>query len=119
MHWPRLWRACWNPPPSHVQAVLGLGQQLGLRQILHRHPSRERDLALAAIVARVLEPASKPVTSRQLSPETTNTSLGAMLDLGPVSGKEMLAMLDWLGERQRWIQKSLANRPTGTFATAP
>ena len=97
-------------PHGHVQAVLGLCRQLGLRQILHRHASRERELALAAIVARVLEPASKLATSRQLSPETATTSLGAMLDLGPVSGRELLDMLDWLIRRQSWIERSLANR---------
>ena len=97
-------------PHGHVRAVLGLSRQLGLRQILHRHRSRERDLALAAIVARVLEPASKLATSRQLSPETATTSLGAVLDLGTVSGQEMLDMLDWLVRRQPWIERSLANR---------
>ena len=85
---------------SHVCAVLGLCRQLGLRSILHRRASRERDLALAAIVARVLDPASKLATARQLSPETAASSLGAVLDLGAVSGNEMLAMLDWLLDRQ-------------------
>ena len=97
-------------PHGHVQAVLGLCRQLGLRQILHRHPGRERDLALAAIVARVLEPASRLTTSRQLSPETATTSLGAMLDLGAVSDREMLDMFDWLVRRQSWIERSLGNR---------
>ncbi len=95
---------------GHVCAVLGLCRQLGLRSILHRRASRERDLALAAIVARVLDPASKLATARQLSPETAASSLGAVLDLGAVSGNEMLAMLDWLLDRQPWIEQSLANR---------
>ena len=85
-------------------------RQSGLRQILHRHASRERELALAAIVARVLEPTSKLTTSRQLSPETASSSLGAVLGLGPVSGNEMLAMLDWLRQRQPWIEDSPARR---------
>ena len=72
--------------------------------------SRERDLALAAVVARVLAPDSKLATARRLSPETADSSLGALLGLGPVSGNEMLAMLDWLLARQRWIETSLANR---------
>ena len=95
---------------GHVCAVLGLCRQLGLRSILHRRASRERDLALAAIVARVLDPASKLATARQLSPETAASSLGAVLDLGAVSSNEMLAMLDWLLDRQPWIEQSLANR---------
>ena len=97
-------------PHGHVLAVLGLCRQLGLRRLLHRHPGRARELALAAIVARVLAPDSKLATARQLSPETAASSLGAMLELGPVTGNEMLAMLDWLLARQPWIERSLANR---------
>ncbi len=33
-----------------------------------------------------------------------------MLGLGPVTGNEMLDMLDWLLQRQPWIERSLANR---------
>ncbi len=95
---------------GHVCAVLGLSRQLGLHSILHSRASRERDLALAAIVARVLEPASKLATSRQLSPETASSSLGAVLGLGPVSGRELPAMLDWLLDRQPRIERSLAKR---------
>ena len=61
-------------------------------------------------VAAVLAPDSKLATARRLSPETADSSLGALLGLGPVSGNEMLAMLDWLLARQRWIETSLANR---------
>ena len=95
---------------GHVVAVLGLCRQLGLPRILQRLRSRERDLALAAIVARVLSPDSKLATARQLSPETASSSLGAVLGLGSVSGNEMLEMLDWLRQRQRWIEDSLARR---------
>ena len=95
---------------GHAAAVLGTCRQLGLERILHRSRSRERDLALAAVVARVLAPGSKLATARRLSPETADSSLGALLGLGPVSGNEMLAMLDWLLARQRWIETSLANR---------
>ena len=97
-------------PHGHVAAVLGVCRQLGLERILHRKASRMRALALAAVVARVLEPGSKLATARQLSEETAASSLGAVLGLGDVSGNEMLDMLDWLGERQRWIEGSLANR---------
>ena len=95
---------------GHVVAVLGLCRQLGLPRILHRLRGRERDLALAAIVARVLSPDSKLATARQFSPETASSSLGSVLGLGPVSGNEMLAMLDWLRQRQGWIEASLARR---------
>ena len=95
---------------GHVAAVLGTCRSLGLERILHRRSSRERDLALAAVVARVLAPDSKLATARRLSPDTADSSLGALLGLGPVSGNELLALLDWLLARQRWIETSLANR---------
>ena len=95
---------------GHVAAVLGTCRSLGLERILHRSHSRSRDLALAAVVARVLAPDSKFATARRLSPDTADSSLGALLGLGPVSGNELLAMLDWLLARRRWIETSLANR---------
>ena len=95
---------------GHVAAVLGTCRRLGLERILHRRPSRQRDLALAAVVARVLAPDSKLATARRLSPDTADSSLGTVLGLGPVSGNEMLALLDWLLARQKWIETSLANR---------
>ncbi len=95
---------------GHVAAVLGTVRGLGLERMLHRTRSRERDLALAAVVARVLSPDSKLATARRLSPETATSSLGALLGLGPVTGNEMLDMLDWLLARQPWIERSLANR---------
>ena len=75
-----------------------------------RKAGRRRDLAVAAVVARIIDPTSKLATARALDPETASTSLGAVLKLGPVTGNEMLDMLDWLLERQPWIERSLANR---------
>ena len=97
-------------PHGHVAALLGLGRQLGLGRLLYRKRGRMRDLALAAILSRVLDPASKLATARNLSPQTVTTSLGPLLGLGPVHGNEMLSMLDWLVRRQVWIEKSLARR---------
>ena len=97
-------------PHGHVAAVLGTVRKLGLTRLVHRESRRERDLAIAAIVARVLGPRSKLATARGLSPDTAETSLGAVLGLGAVSGNEMLAMLDWLLGRQRHIERSFAHR---------
>ena len=97
-------------PHGHVAAVLGTLRSLGLVRVLGRKAGRMRDLAVAAIVARVVDPASKLATARALDPETASTSLGTLLGLGPVTGNEMLDMLDWLLARQPWIERSLANR---------
>lgn len=97
-------------PHGHALAVLAMARKLGLDKILHRKGSRQRDLALAAILARILHPGSKLGTARMLSAETASSSLGGMLGLGRVTGHEMLDMLDWLRSRQKWIERSLANR---------
>ena len=97
-------------PHGHVAAVLGAMENLGLKRLLGRHKERHRDLALAAIAARIINPASKLASARDLDTETCSTSLGTQLKLGPVSGDEMLSMLDWLLKRQRWIERGLANK---------
>ena len=97
-------------PHGHVAALLGLATQLGLPRILNRKPCRQRDLALAAVIARLIHPASKLATARALSPETADSSLGVLLGLGGVSGNELLDMLDWLSNRQPWIEQSLSRR---------
>ena len=85
---------------GHVVALPGLYRQSGLPRILQRLHCRERDLAMAAIVARVLSPDSRLATERQHSPATASSSPGAVPGLGPVSGNEMRAMPDWLRQRQ-------------------
>ena len=97
-------------PHGHVAVVLGLCRRLGFPDLLHRQPSRDRDLALAGIVARVLSPMSKLATARWLSDETAASSLGELLELGQVSGNDMCRMLDWLVSRQAWIERKLARR---------
>ena len=97
-------------PHGHVAAVYGTAKNLGLDLMLHRKSSRVRDIALGAIVTRVLSPASKLATSRMLSVETATTSIGYILGLGEVRGNEVLSMLDWLMKRKPWIEKVLARR---------
>ncbi len=97
-------------PHGHVAAAMGVARALKLPHILDRHHSRNGKLALAAIIARLIEPASKLATARNLTPESATTSLGLSLKLGTVSGNEMLEMLDWLCHRQRHIETALANR---------
>ena len=97
-------------PHGHAAAVLGTMKRLGFERLLGRRKERNRDLAMAAVAARILDPASKLATARALDAETAASSLGTLLGLGPVSGNEMLSMLDWLLDRQPWIERSLANR---------
>jgi transposase len=97
-------------PHGHVAATLGVLRSLGLDRILDRTPSRQRDLVVAMIVARILEPASKLATVRGLEAETAASSLGSCLGLGTVSEDELYQAMDWLLERQSAIEKQLARR---------
>ena len=93
-------------PHGHVQAVLGMASRLGLARLLDRAPSRERSLAVAMIVQRVLAPGSKLACTRQLSQSTLAEQLG----VGKVDADDLYAALDWLGERQDAIERRLARR---------
>jgi hypothetical protein len=53
------------PPARHV---LGLDPRIGLDRILGPGSDRCRDLILALLVGRIVEPASKLATARALSP---------------------------------------------------
>lgn len=95
-------------PHGHVAAALGQLRKLSLERMLDRTASRERDLVMAMIVARILEPASKLATVRGLEAETASSSLGTALGLGTVSEDELYQAMDWLLERQDAIEKQLA-----------
>jgi hypothetical protein len=95
-------------PHGHVAAVLGMARALKLDKLLPK--SRLGKLALAMIAARLIEPAAKLATARQLSEETAAHSLGAALTLGAVDEDELYAALDLLGEAQPKIEAAFAKR---------
>ena len=97
-------------PHGHVAAALGTARKIGLERILSPDGNRCRDLVLAMLVGRVLDPVSKLATARTLSPATASSSLGEALGLGEVSDAELYAALDWLLERQAAIETALAGR---------
>src|SRR5436853_5832924 len=98
-------------PHGHVLAALGTARRIALDAVLPRRaPQRRRDLALALIIARLLEPAAKLATARMLEPATASHSLGEVLGLGKVAAKEVYAALDGLGREQPLIEARLARR---------
>ena len=97
-------------PHGHVAAALGTARKIGFDRILGPGSDRCRDLILALLVGRILDPASKLATARALSPATAASSLGELLGLGEVDEDELDAALDWLLERQPAIEATLARR---------
>ena len=97
-------------PHGHVAAVLGTLRRLGLPNIIYSRPSRQRDLTVAMIVARIIEPSSKLATARQLNQHTLANTLGELLGLQSADEDELYAAMDWLLKRQLRIESKLAKR---------
>ena len=72
--------------------------------------NRCRDLILALVVSRIVDPGSKLAAARALSPDTATSSLGEQLGLGVVDEDELYGALDWLAVRQPAIEAALAKR---------
>jgi hypothetical protein len=92
-------------PHGHVAAVHAQGKAVGLPALLGP-ACRERDLALALIISRVVRPGSKLSTLTWWS----DTTLGADLGVSTASTDEIYAAMDWLVDRQDAIEANLARR---------
>jgi hypothetical protein len=87
-----------------------MARKLKLGKLLPNEPERLSKRALAMTVARVIEPAAKLATARQLSEATAAHSLGAVLELGEVDEDELYATLDLPGKAQPRIEAAFAKR---------
>jgi Transposase DDE domain len=98
-------------PHGHAAAVLGTIRAIGLDRLLGK-PADKRlaPLAMALIASRLVSPASKLATARDLAADTAGSSLGWLLRLGAVDEVELYRALDWLGARQGAIEAALARR---------
>ena len=97
-------------PHGHVAATLGTVRSLGLDRIISPSPSRQRDLACAMIVARILQPTSKLATARGLGLDTASSSLGELLNLSRADEDDLYEAMDWLIARQPSIESQLAGK---------
>ena len=89
-------------PHGHVAAVHAQAKALGLPGLLGP-AGRERDIALALVIARVCRPASKLATTRWW----TGTTLADDLDVADATTDEVYAAMDWLAGRQDAIESKL------------
>src|SRR6266704_2405773 len=97
-------------PHGHVVAVLGTLRRLGLEAIMSANKSQQRDLVVAMIVARLLDPRSKLATARSWNPDTAFTSLGQTLGVAAADARALYHAMDWLLRRQPQIETALAKR---------
>ncbi len=93
-------------PHGAVVAVVGTLRALGLEALLDPRRSRERDLVVGMIAARLLAPGSKLATTRRWRQST----LAATLGVADAGADELYGALDWLLARQERIERRLAAR---------
>jgi transposase len=103
-----------SPHHGHVEAVLLAMRHLGLARVIDSRPSRERDLVVAMIAARILAPDSKLATTRWWQ----DTTLPAILGVEDADEDDLYAAMDWLLKRQGRIEKKLAARHLDNDALA-
>ena len=92
-------------PHGHVAAVHAMAAKLGLPALLGP-AGRQRDLALALVISRVVKPGSKLSTLTWWG----DTTLGADLGVAGASTDDIYAAMDWLEHRQDAIEARLAAR---------
>jgi hypothetical protein len=92
-------------PHGHVALVHAMATRLGLPALLGP-ACRERDLAYALVLSRVVHPKSKLATLSWWN----DTTLGADLGVIGASRNEVYAAMDWLLGRQDAIEAGLSGR---------
>lgn len=93
-------------PHGHVSAVAAAMQRLGVAALLGSKPSRERELVLAMVAARIMAPHTKLATTRWWH----TTTLAEDFGVADADEDDLYAAMDWLLARQDAIQKKLAAR---------
>ena len=93
-------------PHGHVEAILAMVRQLDLEAVISSKRCRKRDLVVAMIVQRLIDPCSKLATTRAWHTSTLAEDLGVQ----DATEDDLYAAMDWLLERQERIEKKLAAR---------
>lgn len=91
---------------GHVQAVALAMQRLGLASVIASTPSRERDLVLAMVASRIVQPDTKLATTRRWHCSTLAEDFG----VADATEDDLYAAMDWLLARQDAIEQKLAAR---------
>ncbi len=92
-------------PHGHVAAACAMARKLGMPGLLGP-AGRQRDLALALVISRVVHPGSKLSTLAWWGDAT----LGPDLGIENATTDEAYAAMDWLAARQDVIERKLARR---------
>src|SRR5450755_2087612 len=99
-----------SPAHGGVQAVAAALQRLGFASLLGSKASRERDLVLAMVAARILAPHTKLATKLATTRWWHTTTLAEVFSVADANEDDLYAAMDWLLARQDTIEKKLAAR---------
>jgi len=91
---------------GHVQAVLKAMRQLRFDNLIASQHTPERDLIVAMVTARILQPESKLATTRWWH----TTTLPDECAVADATEDDLYQAMDWLVKRQHRIEKKLATR---------
>jgi transposase len=91
---------------GNAKAVLLTIRRLGLDKLIFHRRCQERDLVMAMIASRIIDPQSKLALTRGF----TNTTLGESLGVVGADEDDLYAAMDWLYKRQDGIEKRLSAR---------
>ena len=93
-------------PHGHVQAVRMAMRRLGMEGLVSSKPCPQRDAVLAMIAQRLVRPGSKLESVALFSDTTLVDDFG----VAGVDENDLYAAMDWLLERQSFIERKLAKR---------
>lgn len=93
-------------PCGHVRAIQRAMEKLAIAELISSKPCGERDAVLAMIAQRIVRPGSK-LESAALFADTT---LAEDFRVTGLDEDALYAAMDWLLDRQRFIEKKLAKR---------
>ncbi len=95
---------------GHVDAVLRAMKRLGFERLINTQRCKERDLVVAMVVDRILEPDNEQNSKLANTRWWEITTLPSMLGLDGFDEDDMYEAMDWLLKRQETIEKKLAQR---------
>ena len=104
-----------SPAHGHVDAVMAAMRRLDFSGLICSRRSRRRDLVVAMVAARILEPKSEPATTLWRA----DTTLPEMLNVSDADEDDLYDAMDWLLERQGRIENKSAGRRLENNALAP
>lgn len=99
---------------GHVDAVLRTMKKLNFGRLINSRRCKERDLVVAMVAGRILEPDNEQNSKLANTRWWEITTLPSILGLDGVNEDDLYNAMDWLLDRQKTIEKKLADRHLNT-----